>query len=193
MDAIKKDVALGVLEKVPPNTPSTWCHRLVITRKHNGEPRRNVDLKKLNDVCLRQTHPTKPPFKQAMNVPHRVKKSTLDAWKGYHSVAIREEDRHITTFLTPEGRFRYLTAPQGFLESGDGYTRRYDEITKNMDNIKRVVDDTLLYAKNLEDAFHHGHDVLLGPCEPGIKLLHHTAIPRSIQGADEEEHQVVLG
>ena len=31
MDAIKKDVALGVLEKVPPNTPSTWCHRMVIT------------------------------------------------------------------------------------------------------------------------------------------------------------------
>ena len=154
MDAIKQDVALGVLEKVPPNTPSTWCHRLVITRKHNGEPRRTVDLKKLNDVCVRQTHPTEPPFKQAMSVPHGVKKSTLDAWNGYHSVAIREEDRHLTTFLTPEGRFRYRTAPQGFLASGDGYTHRYDEITKNVDNIKRVIDDTLLYAKTLEDAFH---------------------------------------
>ena len=39
MDAIKRDVALGVLEKVPTNTPSTWCHRMVITRKHNGELR----------------------------------------------------------------------------------------------------------------------------------------------------------
>ena len=89
-----------------------------------------------------------------MTVPHKVKKSTLDAWNGYHSVAIREEDRHLTTFLTPEGRFRYRTAPQGFLASGDGYTHRYDEITKNVDNIKRVVDDTLLYAKNLKDAFY---------------------------------------
>ena len=52
MDAIKKDVALGVLEKVPPNTPSTWCHRMVITRKHNRESRRTVNLKKLNDVCV---------------------------------------------------------------------------------------------------------------------------------------------
>ena len=33
MKGIEKDVALGVLEKVPPNTPSTWCHRLVIIRK----------------------------------------------------------------------------------------------------------------------------------------------------------------
>ena len=60
--------------------------------------------------------------KQAMDVPHGVKKSTCDAWNGYHSVAIREEDRHLTTFLTPEGRYRYRTAPQGFLASGDGYT-----------------------------------------------------------------------
>ena len=70
MKGIEQDVALGVLEKVPPNTPSTWCHRLVIIRKRNGDPRRNVDLKKLNDVCVRQTHPTEPPFKQAMDVPH---------------------------------------------------------------------------------------------------------------------------
>ena len=47
-DEIKKqldmDVALGVLEKVPPNTPVTWCARLVIATKANGTPRRTVDL-----------------------------------------------------------------------------------------------------------------------------------------------------
>ena len=125
MEGIEKDVALGVLEKVSPNTPSIWCHRLVIIRKRNRLPRRNVDLKKLNNVCIRQTHPTEPPFKQAMDVPHGVKKSTCDAWNGYHSVAIREEDRHLTTFLTLEGRYIYRTVPQGFLASGDGYTHRY--------------------------------------------------------------------
>ena len=98
--------------------------------------------------------PTEPPFKQAMAIPHNVKKLTLDAWNGYHNVAIRDEDKHITTFLTPEGRYRYRTAPQGFLASREGYTHRYDEITENVKNIKRVVDDTLLYARSLEHAFH---------------------------------------
>ena len=92
MEGIEKDVVLGVLEKVPPNTPYTWCHRLVITRKRNGDPRRTVDLKTLNDVCVHQTHPTEPPLKQAMDVPHGVQKSICDAWNGYHSVTIREED-----------------------------------------------------------------------------------------------------
>ena len=45
---IRRDVALGVLEEVPENTPVTWCHRMVVCRKHNGDPRRTVDLQKLN-------------------------------------------------------------------------------------------------------------------------------------------------
>ena len=150
---LDRDVALGVLEKVPENTPMTWCHRMVICRKHNGDPRRTVDMQKLNDVSVRQCHPTSPPLEQAMTVPHNTKKSTLDAWNGYHSVAIREEDRHLTTFYTKWGRFRYKSAPQGYQASGDAYTHRYDKITMGLQNIRRVIDDTLLYARDLEESF----------------------------------------
>ena len=41
---IQRDVALGVIEPVPVNTPVTWCHRMVVVPKHNGEPRRTVDM-----------------------------------------------------------------------------------------------------------------------------------------------------
>ena len=108
---------------------------MVVCRKHNGDPRRTVDLKKLNDVSVRQTHPTQPPLKQSMNVPPGQRKMILDAWNGYHSVDIREEDRHLTTFLMPWGRFRYKSAPQGYLASGDAYTNRYDWITVGFENI----------------------------------------------------------
>ena len=33
---------------------------------------------------------------------------------------------------------------KGFLANGDGYTHRYDEITEDVKNIKRIVNDTLL-------------------------------------------------
>ena len=52
-------------------------------------------MQNLNDVSVRQCHPTDSPLKQATNVPHNTKKSVLDAWNRYHSVAIREKDRHI--------------------------------------------------------------------------------------------------
>ena len=100
---LDRDVALGVLELVEPNEPITWCHRMVVCRKHNGDPRRTVDLQSLNEASVRQCHPTAPPLQQAMDVPHNTKKTTLDAWNGYHSIGLREEDRHMTTFITPWG------------------------------------------------------------------------------------------
>ena len=71
----------------------------------------------------------------------------MDAWNGFHSVQIREEDRYLTTFLTPWGCYRYKTAPQGYKVSGDAYTARYDRISEGVDKMRRVIDDTLLYTK----------------------------------------------
>ena len=68
-------------------------------------------------------------------------------------MAIREEDRHLTTFYTKWGRYRYRSAPQGYAASGDAYTHRYDKITMGVRDVRRVIDNTLLYAKDMEGAF----------------------------------------
>ena len=77
----------------------------------------------------------------------------IDAWNGFNSVLIAPEDRHYTTFITPWGRYRYKVAPQGFLASGDGYSRRYDKIIADVERKTKVVDDTLLWdsENSLED------------------------------------------
>ncbi len=51
-----RDEKLGVIERVPYGEPVTWCHRMVVTRKHDGTPRRTVDLSPLNKHCHRETH-----------------------------------------------------------------------------------------------------------------------------------------
>ena len=37
------DVRLGIIEPVPPGTPTVWCARMVVTPKKNGKLRRTVD------------------------------------------------------------------------------------------------------------------------------------------------------
>ena len=152
---LDRDIDMGVLEKVDVNEPVTWCSRMVVTRKHNGEPRRTIDLQALNEAGLRQAHPTMPPFQQAMSIPGGHWKSTTDAFNGYHSVSIRSEDRHLTTFLTPWGRYRYKTAPQGYKASGDAYTHRFDKVTVNVDCCARVIDDSILYKPTVAEMFQH--------------------------------------
>ena len=62
------DEALGVIERVPYGEPTTWCHRMVITRNHNGSPRRTVDLLPLNKYCQRGTFAMVSPFHLAARI-----------------------------------------------------------------------------------------------------------------------------
>ena len=167
---LDRDVKLGVIEPVPWGEPTTWCSRMVTVAKHNGSPRRTIDLQALNDASMRQTHHTPPPFHLAMSVPKNTKKTTCDAWNGYHSLDLREEDRHFTSFITPYGRYRYCCAPQGFLASADAYTRRFDEIIAPVSNKLKCVDDTILWQEDIEKAFYHTCQFLTTCGENGITL-----------------------
>ena len=104
---IQRDVSLGVIEPVPVNTPVTWCHRMVVVPKHNGEPRRTVDMQALNRASVRQTPLTRSPFMLASSVPAGRMKSVIDIWNSFHSVPLTEGHRDKTTFITPWGRYRY--------------------------------------------------------------------------------------
>ena len=149
-EQLLEDVRMGVLERVPHGVPTKWCHRMVVTRKPNGKPRRTVDMSALNKVSLRETHHVKPPFHQAKSIPPHTWKTVTDAWNGYHCVPLAEEDREYTTFITSLGRFWYRMAPQGALGSGDGYSRRFDEVIADVERKTKCVDDTCKWDDELE-------------------------------------------
>ncbi|XP_068678617.1 uncharacterized protein [Montipora foliosa] len=165
-----RDEALGVIERVPYGEPVTWCHRMVITRKHDGSPRRTVDLSPLNKFCKRETFATETPFHLARRIPKDTWKTVTDAWNGYHSVPLRQSDRHLTTFITPFGLWRYTRAPQGFLSSGDGYNRRFDAVLSTFERKERCVDDTIHYDSDLEQHWWRTIDFLTRVGQAGIVL-----------------------
>ena len=103
--------------------------------------------------AVRETHHTQSPYHQATLVPSGTTKTITDAWNGCHSVPIREEDRHLTNFITPWGRYRYKTCPQGYASSQDGYTRKFDEMVNDFPNRTKCIKDTCLWADTLEESF----------------------------------------
>ncbi len=151
---LDRDVRLGVLERVPLGTPVTWCHRMVICTKKNGSLRRTINFQPLNRHATRETHHFQSPFHQARAVPRQTKKMIFDAWNGYHSVALAEEDRHLTTFITPWGWYRYCTAPQVYIASGDAYTVRYDALIASVMSKTKCIDNALLWSSDITEAFH---------------------------------------
>ena len=169
-DDLVRDEALGVVERVPYGIPQTWCHRMVVTRKHDGTPRRTVDLSPLNKFCKREIYSAESPFRLARRVPHGTWKTVTDAWNGYHSVPLRKCDSHLTTFITPFGRWRYKRAPQGFLSSGDGYNRRFEAVLADFVRKERCVDDTIHYDNDLETHWWRTIDFLILVGKSGIVL-----------------------
>ena len=150
---LDRDERLGVIKKVSVNEPLEWCARMVVTAKTDGSPRRTVDYGNLNKNCPRQTHHTKAPWVIASSIPGGKIKTVLDNWNGYHSVPIHPADRKYTVFLTPYGRYEYLTTPQGLVCAGDGYTQRMDLIVGDLPNSERCVDDTVIWDDDIESNF----------------------------------------
>ena len=155
----------GIIKPVPVNTPVTWCSRMVLVPKHNGEPGRTVDMQALNRASVRQTHHTRRPFMLALAVPACKMKSVLDVWNSFHSVPVVKEDRDKNAFITPRGRFRYRVSPQSYLTSMDGYTHRFSLITQDIR--VTIIDDTLLW---LDSIYKNFLDVceMLATCHTGL-------------------------
>ena len=202
-DAVKKgldrDIQLGVLERVPVNTPARWQSRMVVVAKHDGSPRRTVDYKNLNQNAPRQTHHTASPWQLVSTVPEGAYKSSFDCWHGYHSLPLAEEDRDLTSFITPWGRYRHLTCPQGVLSAGDAYTDRMDRIFEEFERIIRCIDDSLLWDNTIEEQFLRAcqfldkcssHGIVLNPakftfCEQTMDFLGFSLTPTGVQPTEE--------
>ena len=65
--------------------------------------------------------------------------------------------------------------------SGDAYTHRYDRITVGVENMRRVIDDTLLYEEDIKKAFKQVGEYLSLVGENGIILN-----PEKFEFAEDE-------
>ena len=73
-------------------------------------------------------------------------------------------------FITKWGRYMYLCLPQGYPSAEDAYTRRYDEVIKDIPQKVKIAYDTLLCDNSIEDSFLHTWDYLTTCAENGIVI-----------------------
>lgn len=169
-EQLDEDERKLLIRKVPPGTPVNYCSRMLCVAKANGKPRRVIDYVEINKRCKRETHYTPTPFEIVTSVPKHTYKSKTDASNGYHQVLLDEESQDISTFLTIYGRYQYLRLPQGLKPAGDAYCHRYDTIIEDIPRKSKIVDDTILYDFDIEQAFFHVFDYLIRCGENGITL-----------------------
>lgn len=151
--------------------PTDWVSPSIVVPKANGSVRLVVDYTGLNRYVKRPVHPFPSPHELASSIPSTSKWfATFDAVKGYWQVELDKDSRHLTTFLTPLGRFRFCRAPMGLNASGDEYCARGDRALAGIVGVKKIVDDILVFAPTLSELQARIKSVLLRCKDAGITL-----------------------
>ena len=164
-------VTKGVIEKVAVGESFTWCHPMVVVPKKSSEPRITVNLTSLNKYVQLPTYPTRVPSEVVASIPPGMRYfTTLDSRHGYWQVPLDEESSKLTTFITPWGAYRFRRNVTGLISAGDEHNRRGDEVLAGVDNVRKVVEDVLIYDADWATHVQRVRDVLRRCAENGISL-----------------------
>ena len=79
--------------------------------------------------------------------------SFLDAFQGYHQIALSVEDREKTTFITPLGIYCYKVMPFGLKNAGATYQRMVTKMFKNQigKTMEIYIDDMVVKSRSSQN------------------------------------------
>ena len=88
-----------------------WVANTMMVKKKNGKWCVCVDFMDLNKACLKDPF-SMPKIDQLVNATfgHPIL-SFLDAFQGYHQIALAPENKENTSFITPMGNYHYKVMP----------------------------------------------------------------------------------
>ena len=82
-----------------------------------------VDYTSLNKACPKDPFPL-PRIDQIIDSTSGCEiLAFLDAYSGYHQIAMKESDQLATSFITPFGSYCYISMPFGLKNAGATYQR----------------------------------------------------------------------
>lgn len=157
-----------IIKKV--EEPTEWVNSLVLTTHKNGRFRLCIDPRKLNKALMRPHYPL-PTIDEIRSTLSGAKYfSTLDANKGFWMIRLDEASSKLCTFNTPQGRYRYLRLPFGINAASEIFHSEMIKRFKDLDGVKIMIDDILIYAPDKETHDKRLENVLKRAREINIKF-----------------------
>lgn len=138
-----------IIEEV--NGPSPWVSPMVPVLKENGDLRICIDMRRANEAIIRENHPLPtmdellPHFRQAKYF------SRLDIKNAFHQLEIDEESRHITTFSTSKGLFRYKRLMFGVSCAPEMFQKVLEKMLLGCEGTANFIDDIIVFGSNEQE------------------------------------------
>ena len=138
---VEELIQKGIITRVDETTD--WCSPAFFVPKGDKIRVRLVtDYTELNKSVKRPVHPFPSTKEILQSIPADAKFfCKMDAVHGYFQLGLDEESSKLTTFLLPQGKFRYKRAPMGLNASSDEWCCRSDKDILGLKWAKKIVDD----------------------------------------------------
>lgn len=122
--------SLGIIK--PVEQPPDWCHPMVIVPKPYGSVRICVDFQPLNKYIRRELHQLPTVDEVLGQLTGATVSSKLDANSGFWQIPLSEASQHLTTFITPFGRFAFTKMPFGTASAPEVFQHRMSKLLQDL-------------------------------------------------------------
>jgi hypothetical protein len=150
---------MGVIEL----STNEWSNPIVLVLKPDGSIHFCNDFRALNVSSMFNAYPMLKVDELIERLGKASYKSTLDLTKGYWQVPLAPEDRHKTTFATPDGHpgFQYVRLPFGLHRASATFQRLMDTLLRPHQAFAAAyIDDVVIHSEDWEDHLHQLYSVL---------------------------------
>ena len=142
-------LGMGVISRVEGHT--SWCAPMVVVPKPNGDVRICVDLTKLNESVLRETHPLPSVDYTLAKFGGAKMFSKMDANSAFWQRKLSNESRLLTTFITPWGRFCFNRLPYGISTGSEQFQRCMNELLEGLEGVEVQIDDIIVHGSDVAE------------------------------------------
>uniref|UniRef100_A0A2N9HPE1 Uncharacterized protein n=1 Tax=Fagus sylvatica TaxID=28930 RepID=A0A2N9HPE1_FAGSY len=131
-----------------------WLSNTVVVKKKNGKWRVCMDFTDLNKACPKDPFPLPKIDQLVDSTAGHERMSFLDAFQGYHQIALKKEDQEKTAFITPRGIFCYKVMPFGLKNAGATYQRMVTKMFSELlgKTVEVYIDD--MVVKSIKSTDH---------------------------------------
>ena len=154
---VKSEIDAMLSKGIIRESSSPWASPIVIVPKKNNKKRICIDYRKINKVTEKDVYPL-PVIDDILEMFNGAKWfSTLDLASGYWQVAMKEDDKKKTAFITKHGLYEFNVMPFGLCNAPATFQRLMDKVLSNYIGKFLVVylDDVTIYSNTFDEHVMH--------------------------------------
>ncbi|XP_076044797.1 uncharacterized protein LOC143027398 [Oratosquilla oratoria] len=150
-EILKKEVQYLLDHGLAEPSHSPWASPCLLVPKADNTFRMCTEYRKINNVTVRDAYPL-PLIEQLLDMigdAHFI--STIDLLKGYYQVALTQEAKAISAFVTPFGLYQYRVMAFGLTNAPATFQRLINAVIQGLPGVGAYLDDVVVVADNWED------------------------------------------